>query len=118
MESPDVCEIEARRWQDTFASVRACGMHASLILTDPPYGTTCNSWDEPVDSDEFVDASLKLLGERGVFVSTTAEPYTSSVVRSLGKHFKYCWYWNKRLGTNFLNAKKQPLRVIEPIVVG
>ena len=78
MESPDVCEIEARRWQDTFASVRACGMHASLILTDPPYGTTCNSWDEPVDSDEFVDASLKLLGERGVFVSTTAEPYTSS----------------------------------------
>jgi len=31
--------------------------------------------------------------------------------------FKYCWVWNKEQGGNFLNAKKQPLRQSEDIIL-
>ena len=110
--------FECRRWQDTFEAARQSGQEVALVLTDPPYGTTCNAWDTSVGERGFVGECFRLLPERGVLVSTSAEPFTSKVVAAMGKDFRYCWYWNKRLGTNFLNAKKQPLRVIEPIVVG
>lgn len=107
-----------RAWEDTFSEALEDDQDVALILTDPPYGTTCNKWDAALDETNFVRSCFSLLPERGVLVSTSAEPFTSKMVSAMGKHFKYCWYWNKRLGTNFLNARKQPLRVIEPIVVG
>ena len=110
--------FHVRKWQDTFAAAQASGRKVSLILTDPPYGTTCNEWDGALDEVVFVKECFALLPERGVLASTSSEPFTSKMVAAMGKQFRYCWYWNKRLGTNFLNAKKQPLRVIEPIVVG
>jgi DNA modification methylase len=46
-----------------------------------------------------------------------AEPFASKLIQSNVKNFKYCWYWKKNKSTNFLNAKKQPLRNIEYIAV-
>lgn len=45
------------------------------------------------------------------------EPFLSSLIKSNIKNFKYCWYWKKNKSTNFLNAKKQPLRNIECIAI-
>ena len=47
---------------------------------------------------------------------TSSQPFTSALVISNIKDFKYTWYWKKR-PVNFLNAKKQPLRNIEDILV-
>jgi len=111
-------DIAQRSWQETFAAAKKGSDEVALILTDPPYGATRNEWDQPIDENKFVSACFDLMSDRGVLVSTTTEPFTSKMVSALGNKFRYCWYWHKRLGTNFLNAKKQPLRVIEPIVVG
>ena len=53
----------------------------------------------------------------GAIVMTASQPFTSALVMSNPRMFKYCWVWNKKQGGNPLNAKRQPLRVTEDIVV-
>lgn len=45
------------------------------------------------------------------------DPFSSQLINSNIKNFKYDWFWKKNKSTNFLNAKKQPLRNIERISV-
>ena len=86
-----------------------------LILCDLPYGTTRNRWDVIID--------LRLLWReyrrisRGAVVLTCAQPFTSALITSNLKEFKYCWIWKKSKPTGHLNAKKQPLRNTEDIAV-
>ena len=86
-----------------------------LILCDLPYGTTRNRWDVIID--------LRLLWReyrrisRGAVVLTCAQPFTSALITSNLKEFKYCWIWKKSKPTVHLNAKKQPLRNTEDIAV-
>lgn len=86
------------------------------MLTGPPYGVANNAWEMGLGPAEFYRLALAAAGG-GPAVATTAEPFTSKMVVAAGKAFKYCWYWDKKLPTGHLNAKKQPLRQIEPIVV-
>lgn len=46
-----------------------------------------------------------------------AQPFTTKLIHSNIRNFKYCWYWVKPQVTGFALAKKQPLRVIEDICV-
>ncbi len=86
-----------------------------LILCDLPYGTTRNRWDVIID--------LRLLWRqyrrisRGAVVLTCAQPFTSALITSNLKEFKYCWIWKKSKPTGHLNAKKQPLINTEDIAV-
>ena len=89
---------------------------ATLVLTDPPYGTTRNKWEMVLDPNEFYSLAFSACAN-GTVVCTSAEPFTSHMIVGAGKDFKYCWYWDKKLPTGHLNAKKQPLRRIEPVVV-
>jgi site-specific DNA-methyltransferase (adenine-specific) len=50
-------------------------------------------------------------------VFTASQPFTSKLIMSNPDGFKYCWVWNKTRATGFANAKKQPLRDVEDIVV-
>lgn len=79
-----------------------------LLLTDPPYGTTQNEWDEP-----FFDFSL--FGDVGKIVFS-AQPYTSLLVTKNLKDFKYETIWEKSKATGFLDCKKRPLRSHENIL--
>lgn len=105
-------DIGVRTWQETLHNVEC----ADLLLTDPPYGTTQNQWDTPPDLKEFFSLAWPSLKPNGVIAFTTAEPFTSHAILA-DKNFKYCWYWDKVLPTGHLNAKKQPLRRVEPIPV-
>ncbi len=48
---------------------------------------------------------------------TASQPFTSMLVCSNLKYFKYDWCWRKPKGTGHLNAKKMPMRDKEDIVV-
>jgi len=49
---------------------------------------------------------------------TAAQPFTSILLVSELNNFKYNWTWKKgNKPTGFLNAKKQPLRITEDILV-
>ena len=109
--------LERQDWKETLRSV--VPSTSALVLTDPPYGTTRNAWDKiPFTFEEYYAEVYGCLRPNGAVVTFSAEPFTSNLVLAPGSHFKYCWHWNKRLGTNFLNAKKQPLRTMETLVVG
>ena len=59
----------------------------------------------------------KLVKPNGAVVLFGSQPFTSALVMSNPKWFKYCWVWEKSNGTNFLNAKYQPLKVHEDVII-
>lgn len=88
-----------------------------LILCDLPYGTTACAWDTVIPFDRLWTCYRRLLRPGGVVVLTAAQPFTTQVIASNLNDFKYCWYWHKRAVTGFANAKVQPLRCVEDVVV-
>lgn len=86
-----------------------------LILCDLPYGTTQNKWDSIIPFDALWVQYKRICS--GLIVLTAAQPFTSALIMSNVKDFKYTWVWDKANSTGFLNAKKQPLRQTEDIVV-
>jgi site-specific DNA-methyltransferase (adenine-specific) len=87
------------------------------IITDPPYGTTACKWDSVIDFDLMWEQLNRIIKPNGAIVLFGGQPFSSALIMSNPKMFKYCWTWNKKQSTGFLNAKKQPLRVIEDICV-
>lgn len=88
-----------------------------MILCDLPYGTTQNKWDSIIPLDQLWSHYERIIKFNGAIVLTATQPFTSVLVTSNLKFFKYSWVWEKSLKTNFLNAKKQPLRSHEDILV-
>ena len=89
----------------------------NLILCDLPYGTTQNKWDSIIDLEHLWRHYKRILHPLGTIVLTAAQPFTSILVMSNIKMFKYEWVWKKTDSTNFLNAKHQPLRIHESVLV-
>jgi len=87
------------------------------IITDVPYGVTACKWDSIIPFPEMWAKIKGSLKPRGAFVTTASQPFTSALVMSNPKWFKYCWYWKKEAGTGFLNAKKYPLKDVEEVVI-
>lgn len=88
-----------------------------LILTDPPYGTTACKWDAVIDVKLMWKHLNRIITPNGVIALMANEPFTSVLICSNLKGFKYRWTWEKNKSTGFLNAKKQPLRCIEDICI-
>ena len=88
-----------------------------MILCDLPYGTTQCKWDTVIPFEPLWEQYRRIVKPNGAIVLTASQPFTSALVMSNPKMFKYCWYWNKQAVTGFANAKKQPLRCIEDILV-
>ena len=91
--------------------------YVDMILTDPPYGTTACKWDSIIPFDLMWHQLKRVIKPNGAIVLMASQPFTSALVMSNIKMFKYCWVWNKVLPRGHLNAKKMPLRIFEDIVV-
>lgn len=88
-----------------------------LILCDPPYGTTDCKWDSVLPFDQLWAEYNRLLKPNGAAVLFAAQPFTTQLINSNRKAFRYCWYWMKNQPTGFTFAKYQPLRKVEDICV-
>ena len=91
-----------------------------LLLTDLPYGTLNkkrNQWDRVIDYDRFWEYVNTICKPNCAIVSTAAQPFTSELISTNYTDFKYCLIWEKSKATGYLNAKKQPMRAHEDIVV-
>ena len=95
----------------------AKGIVVDAIITDPPYGTTACKWDTVILFSEMWERLNKLIKANGAIVLFGSEPFSSALRMSNIKNYKYDWVWEKSKATNFLNAKKQPLRAKENILV-
>lgn len=88
-----------------------------MVLCDLPYGTTQNKWDAVIPFDQLWAEYRRIGKPNCAFVLTAAQPFTSALVMSNPKEFKYQWVWDKVQPTGHLNAKKQPMRRHEDVVV-
>ncbi len=88
-----------------------------LVLCDLPYGTTQNKWDSVIPVDRLWAQYKRVLKRNGVVVLTSQGVFTAKLIISNESWFKYKIVWEKSKPTNFLNAKKQPLRKHEDVCV-
>jgi len=88
-----------------------------LILTDPPYGTTACKWDSVIPFDLMWEQLNRIIKPNGAIVLFGSEPFSSLLRCSNIKDYKYDWIWEKSKASNFVLAKKQPLKAHEVISV-
>ena len=89
-----------------------------VILTDLPYGVTNrNKWDKIIDQQKLWQEWYRIKKETTPIILTSMQPFSSYLVNSNLKDFKYEIIWDKIIPTGFLNANKQPLRRHEQILV-
>ena len=88
-----------------------------LILADPPYGTTSCAWDSVIPLEPMWEQLKRIIKPNGAIVMTASQPFTTTLIASNMKMFKYCWVWEKDKPTNFALANKQPMKYHEDICV-
>lgn len=88
-----------------------------MVMADPPYGTTACAWDSVIPLGDMWQHLQRVVKPTGAIVLMASQPFTTSLIASNMSMFKYCWVWNKKSVTGFLNSKKQPLRQHEDIAV-
>ena len=90
---------------------------ADLILADPPYGTTQCKWDSIIPLGPMWEQLKRIIKQRGAIVLMAGQPFTSALIMSNIKWFKYCWVWDKKTARGHLVAKKRPMAQHEDICV-
>ena len=88
-----------------------------MVLCDLPYGTTQNKWDSVIPLGGLWQQYRRIVKDDGAIVLTSQGMFTAELMVSNSKMFRYKWIWEKSKSTNFLNAKKQPLRKHEDVCV-
>ena len=88
-----------------------------MVMTDPPYGTTACKWDSIIPLEPMWEQLKRVIKPNGAIVMTASQPFTTTLIASNMKMFKYCWVWDKKLAANFLAAKKMPLIRTEDVCV-
>lgn len=87
------------------------------IITDLPYGTTACKWDTIIPFELLWKEVRRILKPNGVFITTSNQPFTSALIMSNPKYFKYEWIWGKSKCGSPLTAKYRPLAKHENILV-
>lgn len=87
------------------------------VCTDLPYEQTACEWDAIIPFEPMWAGVKRVLKRGGVFVTTASQPFTSALVMSNLKWFRYAWVWEKTRAMGYLNANRNPLEAHEDIVV-
>lgn len=88
-----------------------------MILCDLPYGTTACKWDTVIPFEPLWKEYERVIKENGAIVLFASQPFTSQLINSNLKLYKYNWVWQKDKPTNFALANKQPMKYHEDICV-
>ena len=87
------------------------------IICDLPYGTTACKWDAVIPFVKLWEQYVRIIKPNKAIVLTGSQPFTSALLMSNPKMFKYEWIWKKTRYTGNLNAKRMPLKAHENILV-
>lgn len=88
-----------------------------MVLADPPYGVTRNAWDCRIDLDRLWPELLRVAKPNAAIVLCAAPPFDKMLAASAMPLYRYDWIWEKGNATGHLNAKRQPLRAHEYLLV-
>lgn len=102
------CLVEMERIQDR---------SVDLILCDLPYGSTACSWDVIIPFEPLWRAYRRIRKPHAPIVLFGTQPFTSHLVLSNLKEFKYEWIWHKSKSGSAFTAKYRPLARHENVLV-
>ena len=88
-----------------------------MILCDLPYGTTACKWDTVIPFEPLWEQYGRIIKDNGAIVLFGMQPFTSALVMSNKKIYRYNLVWEKTRPTLFQHAWRMPLRNHEDIVV-
>jgi DNA modification methylase len=88
-----------------------------FVLADVPYGQTQNDWDTPIPFGPMWAQLRRVTKPNAAIVLMAAQPFASKLICSNLDDFRYDLIWQKNKPTGFLNAKRQPLRNHEHILI-
>lgn len=88
-----------------------------LVLTDLPYGITANKWDAVIPFEPMWVQLKRITKKHSPIVLLSTQPFTSALVMSNPKMFRYEWIWNKNNSAGFATAKYRPFQICEHILV-
>jgi len=88
-----------------------------MILCDLPYGTTACKWDAVLPFDQLWAEYARVIKGNGAIVLTASQPFTTSLIASNIGKFRHAWVWNKVFAGNVMQAKRQPLKTVEDVLV-
>jgi site-specific DNA-methyltransferase (adenine-specific) len=88
-----------------------------MILADLPYGTTACKWDTIIPFEPLWEQYERVIKDNGAIVLTASQPFTSALVMSNTKLFRYELVWDKVSTSSGALAKKQPLKSHENILL-
>lgn len=89
-----------------------------MVLCDLPYGITArNKWDIVIPFNKLWEQYNRVIKNNGAIVLFGSGMFTSSLMQSNPKMWRYNLIWHKTTPTGFLNANRMPLRAHEDIVV-
>lgn len=87
------------------------------VIADPPYGTTACKWDSVIPLEPMWEQLKRVTKPNAAIVMTASQPFTTTLIASNIKMFRYDLIWVKSQGTGFYNANRMPLRAHEDILV-
>ena len=88
-----------------------------MILCDLPYGTTACKWDTIIPFEPLWEQYKRIIKDNGAIVLTASQPFTSALVMSNAKMFKYALVWEKNRPTGLFTAKLQPMKYHEDLLI-
>lgn len=88
-----------------------------MILCDLPYNITQAKWDILIPFEPMWEQYKRIIKDNGCIALFGSQPFTSALIMSNLKMFKYEWIWHKNKGGNPLNAKKMPMKQHESILI-
>jgi len=88
-----------------------------MILCDLPYGTTACKWDTIIPFEPLWEQYKRIIKDNGAIVLTASQPFTSALVMSNVKMFKYEWIYGKNKASNPFLSKYNPMKIHENVIV-
>jgi len=89
--------------------------YVDMVMCDPPYGIVACKWDSIIPLEPMWEQLKRLIKPNGAIVMTASQPFTTILISSNMKWFKYCWVWEKGRATGHVHAKNKPMKCHEDV---
>lgn len=88
-----------------------------MLFADLPYGTTACKWDTVIPFEKLWSEFKRICKPSAAMVFTASQPFTSTLVTSNLKGFRYEWIWKKTRGTTPMQCKRRPNALHESVLL-
>lgn len=97
--------------------VYRAGIKVDCIAADLPYESLEIGWDKLIPVKTMWAAFRRIIHPQGAIVLTAKQPFSSLLITSNLKQYRYSWYWEKARGANAAQTSYRPLAVVEEVLV-